>query len=185
MREVTAFPWPGLASCSFHIWEVGLVLTVAGPASCGLRAGEHRPPPSWSFRSVFSFLLTRASLSPTHAHRCTHNCLGTSRCNTQVAAVWCLFCPCLPHVCGAQGSAQQPPAGSQSCVLVADFWDTAGQERFRGMHASYYHKAHACIMVRDQRAACRLAQGAGRGPAVLRVLLDRHLLLFFRGRRWG
>ncbi|XP_074182782.1 rab-like protein 2B isoform X2 [Rhinolophus sinicus] len=30
-----------------------------------------------------------------------------------------------------------------------DFWDTAGQERFRGMHASYYHKAHACIMVFD------------------------------------
>lgn len=64
-------------------------------------------------------------------------------------------------MCGAQGSAQQPPTGSQSCVLVADFWDTAGQERFRGMHASYYHKAHACIMVRDQQAACRLARGAG------------------------
>ncbi|KAK4830821.1 hypothetical protein QYF61_013750 [Mycteria americana] len=29
-----------------------------------------------------------------------------------------------------------------------DFWDTAGQERFQSMHASYYHKAHACIMVR-------------------------------------
>lgn len=28
-----------------------------------------------------------------------------------------------------------------------DFWDTAGQERFRSMHPSYYHKAHACIMV--------------------------------------
>ncbi|MBW02059.1 Rab-like protein 2A, partial [Eschrichtius robustus] len=37
--------------------------------------------------------------------------------------------------------------GSQSCVHVADFWDTAGQERFQSMHASYYHKAHACIMV--------------------------------------
>ncbi|NXQ08717.1 RBL2A protein, partial [Vidua macroura] len=30
-----------------------------------------------------------------------------------------------------------------------DFWDTAGQERFRSMHASYYHQAHACIMVFD------------------------------------
>lgn len=28
-----------------------------------------------------------------------------------------------------------------------DFWDTAGQERFQSMHPSYYHKAHACIMV--------------------------------------
>ncbi|XP_045869174.1 rab-like protein 2B isoform X3 [Meles meles] len=37
----------------------------------------------------------------------------------------------------------------QSCVPVADFWDTAGQERFQSMHASYYHKAHACIMVFD------------------------------------
>ncbi|XP_051629950.1 rab-like protein 2A isoform X2 [Manacus candei] len=30
-----------------------------------------------------------------------------------------------------------------------DFWDTAGQERFQSMHASYYHQAHACIMVFD------------------------------------
>ncbi|XP_035579233.1 rab-like protein 2B [Zalophus californianus] len=30
-----------------------------------------------------------------------------------------------------------------------DFWDTAAQERFQSMHASYYHKAHACIMVFD------------------------------------
>ncbi|XP_035425168.2 rab-like protein 2B isoform X2 [Cygnus atratus] len=33
--------------------------------------------------------------------------------------------------------------------LAEDFWDTAGQERFQSMHASYYHKAHACIMVFD------------------------------------
>ncbi|NWI92774.1 RBL2A protein, partial [Pitta sordida] len=31
----------------------------------------------------------------------------------------------------------------------ADFWDTAGQERFQSLHASYYHQAHACIMVFD------------------------------------
>uniref|UniRef100_A0A672GPZ0 RAB, member of RAS oncogene family-like 2 n=1 Tax=Salarias fasciatus TaxID=181472 RepID=A0A672GPZ0_SALFA len=30
-----------------------------------------------------------------------------------------------------------------------NFWDTAGQERFQNMHPSYYHKAHACIMVFD------------------------------------
>ncbi|XP_074725642.1 rab-like protein 2B isoform X2 [Strix uralensis] len=35
------------------------------------------------------------------------------------------------------------------CVRNQDFWDTAGQERFQSMHASYYHKAHACIMVFD------------------------------------
>ncbi|XP_045869175.1 rab-like protein 2B isoform X4 [Meles meles] len=46
---------------------------------------------------------------------------------------------------------QDSPCGRtrQSCVPVADFWDTAGQERFQSMHASYYHKAHACIMVFD------------------------------------
>lgn len=37
---------------------------------------------------------------------------------------------------------------SDKTVLV-DFWDTAGQERFQSMHPSYYHKAHACIMVFD------------------------------------
>ncbi|NXF82725.1 RBL2A protein, partial [Sclerurus mexicanus] len=36
-----------------------------------------------------------------------------------------------------------------SCFCVTDFWDTAGQERFQSMHASYYHQAHACIMVFD------------------------------------
>nr|XP_056701825.1 rab-like protein 2B [Euleptes europaea] len=33
--------------------------------------------------------------------------------------------------------------------ILVDFWDTAGQERFHSMHASYYYKAHACIMVFD------------------------------------
>ncbi|KAJ3163917.1 Rab-like protein 2A [Geranomyces variabilis] len=33
--------------------------------------------------------------------------------------------------------------------LTVDFWDTAGQERFQTMHASYYHGAHACILVFD------------------------------------
>ncbi|XP_033077975.1 rab-like protein 2B [Trachypithecus francoisi] len=34
-------------------------------------------------------------------------------------------------------------------TILVDFWDTAGQERFQSMHASYYRKAHACIMVFD------------------------------------
>lgn len=164
VREVTAFPGPGLAPCGLHVWEVGLVLTVAGLASWGFRAGGTTSsllgPPI-----CILLLLTCVSLSPTHACRCTHTCLGTSRCNTQVAVVWSPFCPCPPHVCGAQGSAHQPPTGSQTCVHIADFWDTAGQERFQSMHASYYHKAHACIMVRDQWEAYRLARGAGRGPS--------------------
>lgn len=33
--------------------------------------------------------------------------------------------------------------------LPVDIWDTAGQERFNSMHASYYYRAHACIMVFD------------------------------------
>eukprot|EP00056_Hartaetosiga_gracilis_P017135 m.6504 g.6504 ORF g.6504 m.6504 type:complete len:195 (-) comp5294_c0_seq1:1685-2269(-) len=33
--------------------------------------------------------------------------------------------------------------------VVVDFWDTAGQERFSSMHPSYYHDAHACILVFD------------------------------------
>ncbi|XP_071483492.1 rab-like protein 2A [Diadema setosum] len=33
--------------------------------------------------------------------------------------------------------------------IVVDFWDTAGQERFSSMHPSYYHQAHACILVFD------------------------------------
>ena len=33
--------------------------------------------------------------------------------------------------------------------IAVDFWDTAGQERFASMHPSYYHKAHACILVFD------------------------------------
>ncbi|KAK6318148.1 rab-like protein 2A isoform X1 [Coregonus clupeaformis] len=36
-----------------------------------------------------------------------------------------------------------------SKAVLVDFWDTAGQERFQSMHPSYYHKAHACIMVFD------------------------------------
>lgn len=34
-------------------------------------------------------------------------------------------------------------------IVPPDIWDTAGQERFNSMHASYYHRAHACIMVFD------------------------------------
>ena len=34
-------------------------------------------------------------------------------------------------------------------ILLTEFWDTAGQERFSSMHPSYYHQAHACILVRQ------------------------------------
>jgi len=33
--------------------------------------------------------------------------------------------------------------------VTIDFWDTAGQEHFKSMHPSYYHQAHACILVFD------------------------------------
>ncbi|EDO43734.1 predicted protein [Nematostella vectensis] len=33
--------------------------------------------------------------------------------------------------------------------IRVDFWDTAGQERFSSMHPSYYHQAHACLLVFD------------------------------------
>ena len=32
-------------------------------------------------------------------------------------------------------------------ILYTDIWDTAGQERFSTLHSSYYHQAHACILV--------------------------------------
>lgn len=38
---------------------------------------------------------------------------------------------------------------SDGKVVPVDIWDTAGQERFNSMHASYYYRAHACIMVFD------------------------------------
>ncbi len=34
-------------------------------------------------------------------------------------------------------------------MLCSDIWDTAGQERFQSMHPSYYHQAHACILIFD------------------------------------
>ncbi|XP_015913508.1 rab-like protein 2A [Parasteatoda tepidariorum] len=33
--------------------------------------------------------------------------------------------------------------------ILVDIWDTAGQEKFNNLHPSYYHDAHACIMVFD------------------------------------
>ncbi|KAF0295406.1 Rab-like protein 2A [Amphibalanus amphitrite] len=42
------------------------------------------------------------------------------------------------HRCTAQGR-----------DVLVDFWDTAGQEAFKSMHPSYYHQAHACILVFD------------------------------------
>ena len=45
----------------------------------------------------------------------------------------------------------------------SDIWDTAGQERFNSMHASYYYRANACIMVFDvTRKVCVHALLTGR-----------------------
>lgn len=30
-----------------------------------------------------------------------------------------------------------------------DFWDTAGQEQFNNLHPSYFHAAHACVLLFD------------------------------------
>jgi len=40
--------------------------------------------------------------------------------------------------------------------VPVDFWDTAGQERFQSLHPSYYHQAHACILVRARARRCSL-----------------------------
>jgi len=34
-------------------------------------------------------------------------------------------------------------------TFEVDFWDTAGQDRFASIHPSYFHRAHACILVFD------------------------------------
>lgn len=41
------------------------------------------------------------------------------------------------------------PTRVENESIIVDFWDTAGQEMFQSMHPSYYHQAHACIMVFD------------------------------------
>uniref|UniRef100_A0A8C0RLQ2 RAB, member of RAS onco family like 2B n=1 Tax=Canis lupus familiaris TaxID=9615 RepID=A0A8C0RLQ2_CANLF len=79
---------------------------------------------------------------------------------THICELYGLVPPCLPpHVVFLHRGQHRENQGvwvslpsspiRQSCVYVADFWDTAGQERFQSMHASYYYKAHACIMVFD------------------------------------
>jgi Rab-like protein 2 len=37
----------------------------------------------------------------------------------------------------------------QRSFSCSDFWDTAGQERFNSLHPTYYHQAHACVLVFD------------------------------------
>ena len=39
--------------------------------------------------------------------------------------------------------------------VLVDFWDTAGQERFNTMHRSYYHQAHAAVLVFDSTRKVR------------------------------
>ena len=53
-----------------------------------------------------------------------------------------------------QSSNAQPVDVKMSLLVMwADFWDTAGQERFNNMHPSYYHQAHACILVNPTPAS--------------------------------
>nr|XP_053775844.1 rab-like protein 2B isoform X4 [Desmodus rotundus]XP_053775845.1 rab-like protein 2B isoform X4 [Desmodus rotundus] len=93
-------------------------------------------------------------LSPAHMHTAVRRpggphagCPGPDNSHLHAAGSPCLCTETCVEMHGV--SALQRPSGGQSCVHVADFWDTAGQERFQSMHASYYHKAHACIMVFD------------------------------------
>lgn len=154
------------AICGQHTWEVSLVSTLEGPASCGQENGETyflpfgtsclHSPSSWPGHVFPSYPLpcthTYTDL-PWHTQVCcvlmTHTCdlcgLCFSLSSPHVVFPHTEICAEMLRVSGSLC----PPAASdsQSCVHVADFWDTAGQERFQSMHASYYHKAHACIMV--------------------------------------
>eukprot|EP00955_Chlamydomonas_euryale_P091110 364597-Chlamydomonas_euryale.AAC.7 len=74
-----------------------------------------------------------------------------------------------------------PGYNSAHAGMPADIWDTAGQERFNSMHASYYHRASACIMVFDVTRKVRLepreCRGAGTAPfpiLALRMLRSSH-----------
>lgn len=51
-----------------------------------------------------------------------------------------------PHASPPGAAAASRPARARYHI---DFWDTAGQERFQSLHASYYHRAHACILCFD------------------------------------
>lgn len=138
---------PARLRVPLHTWEIGLVFTVAGPDLCGLGERVACLPPVGLPVSMLT------SPSPTPSTEVdSHPSWHPGACVPTAAAVWppCpRVCLVLPHaevlrVCRLLPSS---PSGSQSCVPIADFWDTAGQERFQSMHASYYHKAHACIMV--------------------------------------
>ena len=50
---------------------------------------------------------------------------------------------------GGAGSAGSGGGRKRKRRVAVDFWDTAGQERFASMHASYYYRAHACVLVFD------------------------------------
>lgn len=130
--EVPAFPLSGFPVCS--LLPPGLGLVSLSPPTC-------------------TQVCTPTPLLAHPGTLCPYN--------TYMQALWSLYHPVLPTcvLCfctqrpaqrpsGHLGlSALQHPSVSQSYINIADFWDTAGQERFQSMHASYYHKAHACIMV--------------------------------------
>ncbi|KAJ9461944.1 GTP-binding nuclear protein Ran [Diplonema papillatum] len=58
------------------------------------------------------------------------------------------FCPKMQSTHALTWFEHEAELGSGEKVLV-NFWDTAGQERFNSMHDSYYHGAHAAVLVFD------------------------------------
>ena len=148
-------------SCGHHLrsshGDVGLVLALEGPASWGMEQGGVCLLPLGLLRPSVCILRPSGPclLSPAHMHTAVRRpggphagCPGPDNSHLHAAGSPCLCTETCVEMHGV--SALQRPSGGQSCVHVADFWDTAGQERFQSMHASYYHKAHACIMVRAQ-----------------------------------
>lgn len=136
--------------CTLHTWEIRLVFTLVGLDFVDQGKGS----PTFPLLGLPVSTLTSPLPAPC-TELCTHLAWqpgGLCPESASVAAVW----PPFPHACLVPPRTAvlrvprllpSSPAASQSCVPVADFWDTAGQERFQSMHASYYHKAHACIMV--------------------------------------
>ena len=49
---------------------------------------------------------------------------------------------------GAAAASSSSSSAPKRKVAI-DFWDTAGQERFASLHASYYSRADACVLVFD------------------------------------
>ena len=58
-------------------------------------------------------------------------------------------------------------------------WDTAGQERFNTMHRSYYHQAHAAVLVFDSTRKVGLATDVLRWKYIVQHCIVKHRLHVF------